>query len=113
MIKKDAQFSVFQQLDIRVGRVTKINDFPEANIPAFKIEVDFGDIGTLKTSAQLTENYTKEKLLNQKVIAVVNFPDKQIANFMSQCLILGILDAKKGIVLIQPEQDVEIGSRIA
>lgn len=113
MIKSEVNPSVFQQLDIRVGSIKEVNDFPKAKIPAFKIHVDFGDLGLLKTSAQLTENYTKEMLVNKKVIAVVNFPPKQIADFMSECLILGILDPEKGTVLIQPEQEVNNGSKIA
>lgn len=113
MIKNEVDPSVFAQLDIRVGCIAEVNEFPKAKIPAYKIHVDFGNIGLLKTSAQLTENYTKESLINKKVIAVVNFPNKQIADFMSECLILGILDSEKGTVLIQPQQDVMNGSKIA
>ena len=103
----------FEKVELRVGRVIKIEDFPEAKKPAYKLEIDFGnEIGIKKSSAQLTKLYTKEQLLDRLVVCVVNFPTKQIANFHSECLTTGF-DSEKGVVLLQPEQDVPLGSKLA
>lgn len=105
-------WSDFEKIDIRVGTVVQVNDFPEARNPSFKLHIDFGDLGILKSSAQITTYYSKEKLLNRQVIAVVNFPPKQIAKFMSECLVLGIYDDSAQVVLLQPERPVPNGSKI-
>lgn len=101
----------FEKVDMRVGTVILVDDFPEARNPAFKVKIDFGELGIKKSSAQITKLYNKEDLLGKQVIAVVNFPPKQIANFMSECLILGVVD--KDIVLLHPERKVKNGKRIA
>jgi tRNA-binding protein len=102
----------FFAVDMRVGRVIAVDDFPEARKPAWKLTVDFGEeIGIKRTSAQITR-YTREQLLDTLVVAVVNFPPRQIGPFMSQVLVLGAYDDELGIVLLRPEQDAALGSRI-
>ncbi|MDO8553885.1 MAG: tRNA-binding protein [Candidatus Micrarchaeota archaeon] len=102
----------FEKVELRVGKVIKVEDFPEARKPAYKLEIDFGkEIGIKKSSAQFTKLYTKEQLLGRLVVCVVNFPVKQIANFYSECLTTGF-NTEKGIVLLQPEQDVPLGSKV-
>ena len=97
---------------MRVGRITAVEDFPEARVPAWKLTVDFGPkIGTKRSSAQVT-HYPRESLEGRLVVAVVNFPPKRIAGFSSEVLVLGALDDEKGVVLLQPDQDCEPGDRI-
>lgn len=103
------QFDDFTKVDLRVGTITKVNDFPEARNPAYQLTIDFGDLGVKKSSAQITTLYKKEDLLNRQVVAVVNFPKKQIAKFMSQCLVLGGV-AGKDVILLNPESKVPNGS---
>jgi tRNA-binding protein len=94
----------FLKLDIRVGQVTAVEDFPEARKPAYKLTLDFGvEIGTKRSSVQITENYTKEELLGKKVLAVVNFPPRQIGPFISEVLTLGVPDEKGNVTLITPD----------
>ncbi|MGB7395716.1 MAG: tRNA-binding protein [Pricia sp.] len=103
----------FAKIEMRVGTIIRVDDFPQARNPAYQIHVDFGKgIGIKKSSAQITERYNKEELLNRQVIAVVNFPKKQIANFMSECLILGAVDGKN-VILLEPEASVINGLRIS
>jgi len=103
----------FQKVEMRIGTIIDVQDFPQAKNPAFKLVLDFGpEIGVLKSSAQITVRYGKEELLNKQVVAVVNFPKKQIGNFMSECLVLGAVDGKE-VTLIQPDGKVENGLRIA
>ena len=97
---------------MRTGTIIEVNDFPEARNPSYKLTIDFGDLGIKKSSAQITKLYSKEELLNKQVIAVLNFPPKQIANFFSECLVLGAVGEKKEIILLQPERKVENGMRI-
>lgn len=92
-------FDDFQKPDIRLGTVIDVADFPEARKPAYQLQIDFGPLGVKKTSAQITNLYTKDELLNKQVLAVVNFPPKQIATFMSECLVLGI-ETENGVVLL-------------
>lgn len=107
------EFDDFMKVDIRVGTVTEAHDFPEARKPAYKLTIDFGDeIGVKKSSAQITDHYTKEDLQGRQVAAVVNFPEKQIGPFMSQCLVLGFSDAENKIVLVGPGQAVPNGGRL-
>ncbi len=104
----------FEKVDMRVGTVVKVEDFPEARNPSYKLTIDFGPLGIKKSSAQITKLYKKEDLVNKQVIAVVNFPPKQIADFISEVLVLGVvLDNKKEVVLIKPDNKVENGLRIA
>jgi len=107
-----ADFKDFVKLDIRVGEIIKVEFFEKAKKPAYKLWVDFGDeIGIKKSSAQITECYKEEELLNKQVLGVVNFPPRQIADFMSEVLILGIY-AEQGVVLIQPDQSVKKGDKL-
>ena len=103
----------FLKVDIRVGRVVKAEAFPEARKPAIKLWVDFGaEIGEKKTSAQITAHYTPDMLVGKQVMAVVNFPPRQIGKFMSEVLVLGVSDAEGGIVLLSPDHDVPLGGRM-
>jgi tRNA-binding protein len=102
----------FEKIDIRVGTILSAIEFPNAKKPAYQLTIDFGELGNKKSSAQVTTLYTAENLVGQQVIAVVNFPPKQIANFFSECLILGIYDENKNVVLLQPQQPVSNGLKI-
>ncbi len=103
----------FEKVEMRVGTVLEAADFPEAKNPAYKLTVDFGSHGIKKSSAQITKLYKKEDLVGKQVIAVTNFPPKQIADFVSECLVLGVVMENKEIVLLQPERKVANGFRIA
>ena len=97
---------------MRVGRVVRVDDFPGARKPAWKLEIDFGpEVGVKRSSAQIT-HYTREDLEGRLVVGVVNFPPKRIAGFPSEVLVLGALDDEKGVVLLEPDDEVELGSRI-
>ncbi|MEM7087228.1 MAG: tRNA-binding protein [Bacteroidota bacterium] len=103
----------FEKIEMRVGTVIEAHQFPEARIPAYKLRIDFGDeIGIKKTSAQITTQYNCEGLLGKQVVAVVNFPKKQIGPFMSECLVLGAVDGKD-VTLLEPNKEVENGLRIS
>jgi tRNA-binding protein len=103
----------FEAVDIRVGRVAGVEEFPEARVPAWKLEIDFGpEIGRKRSSAQIT-NYQREELEGRLVVAVVNFPPKRIGPFVSEVLVLGAIDDSKGVILLRPDEDVEPGDRIA
>src|SRR5258705_7950002 len=103
----------FEKIDMRTGTIIEVLDFSKARKPAYKLTIDFGEeIGLKKSSAQVTAHYKKEDLLNRKVIAVVNFPPKQIADFISECLVLGVYDENKDVILLQPERTVKNGMRI-
>ena len=103
----------FQRVDIRVGRIVAVEDFPAARKPAYKLRIDFGvAIGVKKSSAQVTKYYTKEELLDRLVVAVVNFPPKQIGPYMSEVLTLGVPDSDGDVVLLVPERDVPLGGRM-
>jgi len=102
----------FAKIDIRVGTITEVNDFPKAKNPAWQITIDFGELGIKRSSAQITHLYEKETLIGRQVIAVVNFPPKQIANFFSECLVLGVYTDKKEVVLLAPDQPVQNGWKI-
>jgi len=102
----------FEKIDIRVGTIAEVSDFPKAKKPAFQLKIDFGPLGILQSSAQVTHFYRKEELVGRQVIAVVNFPPKQIANFFSQCLVLGVYTEGREVVLLHPERPVENGNRI-
>jgi tRNA-binding protein len=103
----------FEKVEMRVGTIIEVDDFPEAKKPAYKLKIDFGKYGVKKSSAQITKLYKKEDLVNKQVVAVTNFPPKQVANFMSECLVLGVVLENKEVVLLRPERDVPNGLRIA
>jgi tRNA-binding protein len=106
-------FEDFLKVEVRVGRVQRGEPFPEARRPAIKLWVDFGEtLGVKKCSAQLTRHYTPEGLIGRQVLAVVNFPPRQIGKFMSEVLVLGVPDAEGEVVLIGPDQEVPLGGRL-
>ena len=103
----------FEKIDIRCGTIIDVKDFPKAKKPSYQFQIDFGEeLGTKRSSAQVTQLYKKEELLNRQIIAVVNFPPKQIAGFFSECLILGVYDENNHVILLQPERAVKNGQRI-
>lgn len=103
----------FEKVEMRVGTIIEVAEFPAARKPAYKLKIDFGkEIGFRKTSAQITKNYELDALVGKQVVAVINFPDKQIANFMSECLVLGAVGAHNDITLIEPGLHVENGQKI-
>lgn len=102
----------FEKIDIRVGTITEVTDFPKAKKPAYQITVDFGELGIKRSSAQITTLYSKDDLIGKQVVAIVNFPPKQIANFFSECLVLGVYTDKKEVVLLQPERKVDNGWKV-
>lgn len=109
----DLTWDEFTRVDMRVGRVLEVIDFPEARQPAWKLRIDFGpEIGERRSSAQVT-NYTREELEGRQVVAVVNFPPKQIGPFMSECLVLGAVDAEGTVILLSPDEGASLGDRIA
>ncbi len=109
--KAEISWEDFEKIDIRTGTVVDAIPFEKAKKPAFKVYVDFGELGILKTSAQLTENYSTEELIGSQIVAVVNFPNKQIADFMSECLILGAYSAQ-GTILLTTERKAKSGLKI-
>ena len=102
----------FDKVVMRVGTITEVTDFAKAKNPAYQLTIDFGDLGIKRSSAQITKLYSKDILLGKQVIAVVNFPPKQIANFFSECLVLGVVGKDKEVTLLQPEREVKNGLRI-
>ena len=104
-------FDNFEKVDFRVGTVIQVDEFPQANKPAFQLTIDFGPLGTLKSSAQITTRYNSEELIGRQVIAVVNFPVKRIANFNSKCLVLGATQGND-VFLLSPETTIENGQLV-
>jgi tRNA-binding protein len=103
----------FEKVDIRVGEITKVEDFPQARKPSYKLEIDFGsEIGIKKSAAQITDLYRKEDLQGTLVLGVVNFPPKQIGPFVSECLTLGVPDKEGRVVLVRPDKNAEIGGKL-
>ncbi len=108
-----ASIENFEKLDIRVGEIIEVKDFPESRKPSYKLQIDFGkEIGIKKSSAQIVKNYSKEDLLNKTVLAVVNFPPRQIGSIRSEVLTLGVPDKDGEVVLIAPDIDVPLGGRL-
>ncbi len=105
-------FEDFTKVDLRIGTIIEVNDFPEARRPAYQLKIDFGVLGVKKTSAQITSLYTKEELLQKQVVAVVNFPKKQIGTFMSECLLLGAVDGRE-VIILNPEDKVTNGLTVS
>ena len=102
----------FSKIDIRAGTITEVTDFPKAKKPSYQLKIDFGELGIKQSSAQITSFYNKEDLLGKQVIAVVNFPVKQIANFFSECLVLGVYTDENDVVLLQPGKSVGNGWKV-
>lgn len=106
-------FADFDKVDIRVGRIVSAEDFPEARKPAYKLQIDFGSpLGIKRSSAQLTSRYRRDELPGRLVLAVVNFPPKQIGPFMSEVLTLGVPDGEGAVILVVPDQDAPLGARL-
>ncbi|HEY8969693.1 MAG TPA: tRNA-binding protein [Puia sp.] len=106
------QWEDFEKVDMRVGTILEVQEFPKARRPAYQLTIDFGELGLKRSSAQVTDLYDLQQLVGRQVIAVVNFPPKQIANFFSECLVLGVYTDKKEVVLLQPERTVANGWKI-
>ncbi|MFD0989524.1 tRNA-binding protein [Mariniflexile jejuense] len=111
-MKETITFEDFTKIDLRVGTIIEVNDFPEAKNPAYQLTIDFGNLGIKKSSAQITTLYKKEDLLNKQIVANVNFPKKQIAKFMSDCLVMGAVNGKD-VMLLSPETNVVNGSVVS
>ncbi len=109
----DLTWNEFERTDMRVGTIVEVNDFPEARKPAYQLTIDFGTaIGIRKSSAQITKRYEKADLVNRQIVAVVNFPKKQIGKFMSECLVLGAVGEEGDVILLAPDFKIENGLRI-
>ena len=106
------EWSDFEKIDIRTGTIVEVNEFPKAKRPAWQLLIDFGDQGMKRSSAQITDLYSKEDLIGKQIIAVLNFPPKQIANFFSECLVLGVSDEEGRVTLLQTERKTVNGSRV-
>jgi tRNA-binding protein len=111
-MKDTITFEEFTKVDLRIGTIIEVENFPKARNPAYILTIDFGDLGIKKSSAQITTLYRKEDLINRQIVATVNFPKKQIANFFSECLIMGAVDGKD-VILLKPEQRVKNGSTVS
>lgn len=103
----------FEKIDMRLGTITEAIDFKKAKKTAYILTIDFGPMGIKKSSAQITKLYTKEDLIGKQIIAVINFAPKQIANFFSECLVLGLYNQQNEVVLLQPHQPLQNGARVA
>lgn len=100
----------FSKIEIKAGTITEVKDFPNAKKPAYQLTIDFGAFGVKRSSAQITHHYNKEELIGKQILAVVNFPEKQIANFFSECLVLGVYDENNQVILVSPEKRVQNGA---
>lgn len=109
MIKPDISWNEFEKLDLRTGTIISVADFPAARNPSYQLEIDFGALGIKKSSAQITDLYSREDLIGQQIIAIINFPKKQIANFFSECLVLGVVAENKDVTLITTSLPVKNG----
>ena len=112
-MKEEISFEDFTKLDIRIGTIIEVNDFPKARKPAYQLTIDFGDLGVKKSSAQITDLYSKEELLNKQVNAVVNFKPRQIANYLSECLVLGVYNKDGHVVLLQTSKHIKNGEQVS
>lgn len=111
-MKETISWHDFEKVDLRVGTIIEADHFPEARQPAYRLTIDFGPMGTRRSSAQITKNYQLDQLIGRQIIAVVNFPSKQIANMMSECLVLGVVGQDNDIVLLTPDTETENGLAI-
>ena len=109
---QEISYQDFEKVELRVGTIIDVQDFPEARKPAYKLTIDFGDFGMKKSSVQITVNYKKEELLGRQVIGVINFPTKQIGPFLSECLTTGFPDEDGNVVLIGPDKKVPNGAKL-
>ena len=112
-MKEEITFEDFLNVDIRVGTIIEVNDFPKARKPAYQLTIDFGDLGVKKSSAQITEIYSKEDLLNRQVTAIVNFKPRKVANFSSECLVLGVYNENNEVVLLQASAKIKNGEQVS
>ena len=111
-MKEEITFEDFLKVDIRIGTIIEVNDFPKARKPAYQLKIDFGTLGVKKSSAQITDLYTKEELLNKQVSVIVNFKPRQIANFMSECLVIGVYNVEGDVVLLQASKEIKNGEQV-
>lgn len=109
---EEITFDDFLKVDIRIGTIIEVNDFEKARNPSYQLKIDFGDLGIKKSSAQITDLYTKEELQNRQVSAIVNFKPRQIANFMSECLVLGVYNKDGQVVLLKTSSSIKNGEQI-
>lgn len=112
-MKTAITFEDFLKVDIRIGTIFEVNNFPKARKPAYQLKIDFGDLGIKKSSAQITDLYTKEELVNKQVAAVVNFKPRQIANFMSECLVIGVYNTDGDVMLLQATKEIKNGEQVS
>ena len=110
---QEISFEDFIKVDIRIGTIIKVSDFPKARKPAYQLHIDFGDLGVKKSSAQITELYSKEELINRQVTSIINFKPRQIANFSSECLVLGIYNSDGHVVLLQASKQIKNGEQVS
>tara|TARA_R110001592_G_scaffold38643_6_gene127404 strand:- start:6307 stop:6645 length:339 start_codon:yes stop_codon:yes gene_type:complete len=110
---EEITFEDFLKVDIRIATIIEVNDFPKARKPAYQLTLDFGALGIKKSSAQITDLYTKEELLNKQVSAIINFKPRQIANFMSECLVIGVYNTDGNVVLLQASKVVKNGEKVS
>jgi tRNA-binding protein len=111
-MKEEITFEDFLKVDIRIGTIIEVNDFPKAKKPAYQLTIDFGDLGIKKSSAQITDLYSKEDLLNKQISAIVNFKPRQIANFMSEVLVIGVYNTEGNVVLLQASKGIKNGEQV-
>lgn len=111
-MKEEITFEDFLKVDIRIGTIIAVYDFPEARKPAYQLKIDFGDLGIKKSSAQITDLYAKEELLTKQVTAIINFKPRQIANFLSEVLVLGIYNTEGNVVLLKASKEIKNGEQI-
>ena len=112
-MKEEITFEDFLKVDIRIGTIIEVDDFPNAKKPAYQLRIDFGELGIKKSSAQITDLYTKEELLHKQVAVIVNFKPRQIANFMSECLVIGVYNKEGNVVLLQASKTIKNGEQIS
>ena len=110
---EEINFEDFLKVDFRIGTIIEVNDFPKARKPAYQLTIDFGELGIKKSSAQITDLYTKEELKNRQVSAIINFKSRQIANFMSECLVLGVYNEDGNVVLLKASKTIKNGEQIS
>jgi tRNA-binding protein len=111
-MKELISFDDFEKIDIRMGTIIEVNEFPKAKKPAYQLTIDFGELGIKKSSAQITQLYSKESLINRQVTAIVNFKPRQIANFISEVLVLGVHNASENVVLLKASSSIKNGESV-